>query len=154
MRPEIQQSKIKIGLVAAAFVIVATSLTIGFAAAATLGNLTPRTLGTSSNVVIPCDPDGVTISYAVATPGATPNPSYSGGTGTNSTWWLRALRLTGVHSNCNGKSYNIVLANTSGTALATLGTGTLTVTAGNSQILTFTAVNTRVMTQFNITVYG
>lgn len=141
-------------VVTAFFALTVVVLGIGFAAAATIGSVNTRSLGASSNVVAACDPNGITVTYDIATPGATPNPSYSGGTGTTSTWWLRALRLTGVDSACNGKSYRMVLANASGTPLATLAAGTLTITGGNSQVLTFTATNSRLMEQLVITVFG
>lgn len=126
----------------------------GFASASSLGNVDANSLGTSATVVAACDPDGIVVTYNVATPGATPNPSYSGGTGTNSTWWLRAMQLTDVHAACNGKNYEIVLADSNGTSLATVGVGTLSLTGANSQVLTYPATNSRDVDQFVITIYG
>lgn len=120
----------------------------GVAAAANLGTLNSDTTGTSVGVVAACDSSiGATWNVAGI------SPVYSGsGTVANSTFNVSRLKLTGVDAACDGKNYQLAIANAAGSALESA-SGTLAVTGGEATI-SFTATNGKTIEQIVLAIYG
>lgn len=135
----------QIGLGFCGGLIVAGTTT---AAASGLGHLGAQTLGTSATVVASCDASiganwdkgSTSPVWSWATPG-------SG----NSTYTVTRLNLTGIATACNGQSYRIVVADSSGTALQQM-SGTIS----GAPNITFTIPNTdsKSIGQIIVLMYG
>lgn len=117
------------------------------ASAATLGGLNPKSIGSGGDVVASCD-DSVAVSWN----DAATSPVYSGSaTVANSTFNVTTVKFTGVAAACDGKSYKAVVADGTGTALASM-SGTIAL-SGGVQTITFTAVNSKTVEQVVLTIY-
>jgi hypothetical protein len=108
------------------------------ASAATLGTLTPQSLGTSTAAVSGCQNGSLTVSWTA--------PTY----GSNS-YTTTGATLGGINPTCNSKSYKMTVANTGGTSLAevTGNTGT-----GGSVAGSFAAIDTAAVGNVTVTIYG
>lgn len=134
----------QVGLGFGVGIIVAGATT---ATATSLGNLAAQTLATSATVVAACDTAiGANWDSGSISPvwlGANP--------ASNSTYNVTRLNLTGIATACNGQSYKITVASSSGTALQEI-TGTISGAPG----ITFTipSTNSKSIGQIIILMYG
>lgn len=108
------------------------------ASAATLGTLTPQSLGTSTAAVSGCQSGSLVVNWGA--------PTY----GTN-TYTIAGATLGGINTTCDNKSYKMTIANGAGTSLAEA-TGN-TGTAG-SVATTFSAINSADVGNVTVTIYG
>ncbi len=92
-----------LGFAAVVTVVVATA---AYAAAATLGGITSRSLGAGRAAVASCDGDGVTISY------------------TTSSGAVTGVTIGDIAAGCTGGTLNVVLANSEGTSIGAGGPAT------------------------------
>lgn len=108
------------------------------ASAATLGTLTPQSLGTSTAAVSGCQSGSLTVAWGA--------PTY----GTNS-YTVAGATLGGITAPCNSKSYKMTIANGAGTSLAEV---TGTTGTGGSVSPTFTAIDSALVGNVTVTIYG
>ena len=110
------------------------------ASAATLGSLTPQSLGSSSASVSGCQNGSLTVSWGA--------PTYSAA---EPTYKVASATLGGINATCNSKNYRMTIANAAGTSLAevTGNTGT-----GGSVAPSFTAVDTAAIGRVTLVTYG
>lgn len=134
-------------LAVASFAAGVLAVAVGVASAASLGVLDARALGTSSSVIATCD-DTIGISWD-----ASGSPAYSGNaTVANSTYNVNRMMLVNVSNSCDGAAYQFTIANASGTALVSQ-SGTLSLTA-NTATFTFSPVDSKLIEQVTVTLYG
>lgn len=88
------------------------------ASAASLGTLTVKSLGASTDVVASCDTDGVTVAYTTAYGAAAKE------------YQVSSVNLSGVAAACAGQSVSVTVAN-----------GTTVLSSGNVASLSGTSVN-------------
>lgn len=116
---------------------------LNIAEARSLGSLTASQIGTTSNVVAPCQTSGsIALTWGTKTYNAGASPYYSATT----------LNASALNAACYGKLYKLVVANSSGTSLATAA-GTLP----GTPTATFTlsaAVSLTVARQTTLVIYG
>jgi hypothetical protein len=117
---------------------VASVLVVG-ASAATLGGLTPQTLGTSTEVVASCQTGGLGVSWGTPTYDSS-GPTYNVSSGT----------ITGILPACNGKAFSLDVADGSGTSLGSA-TGTL---SGATQGFSLSAVDSQSIENVTLVIYG
>lgn len=125
------------------------------ASAASLGTITPQSLGTTANVVAACQSSGLGVTWSNG-PG-----TYAGaGTATStsgSTFTQDSLTISGVDANCNGKNMKVVLANSAGTAVATsnvVTAATGTTVVSNTDWASGSPFDTKSVSQVTVTIYG
>ncbi|MFN8125716.1 MAG: hypothetical protein U0R64_04320 [Candidatus Nanopelagicales bacterium] len=125
---------------------LATVAVVG-ASAATLGTLTPQTLGASTAVVAACQSSGLGVSWGGIGYATTPIHTVSSGT------------VTGIAAGCitnPGKSYRVDVSTGAAASLANA-TGTFPTTGAPPQTSAFTlstAVSAASITQVTLVVYG
>jgi hypothetical protein len=103
-------------------------------------NVSSTTLGAGNATVASCQTSG--------TIGTTYAPAYSS---TIPGYDAVSVTLSGIHANCNGKSYKVTLTGAADAALGTEATGTVSGTSAN---LTFTGVEAAEVTGVHVTIYG
>lgn len=108
------------------------------ASAATLGTLTPQSLGTSTAAVSGCQTGSLVVNWGA--------PTY----GTNS-YTVAGATLGGINATCNSKNFKMTIANAAGTSLAEA-TGTTGV--AGSVATTFTAIDSAQVGNVTVTIYG
>lgn len=119
--------------------IAAAGLTV--AAAATLGGLTPDTIGASSTIVSSCQSAGLAIAWsAVGYSSVGPAETVAGGS------------ITGVAPACQGLSYKLAVADSAGTALAEASGSTAA--AATTPFTLTAAVRAEDVTQTTLVIYG
>lgn len=108
------------------------------ASAATLGTLTPQSLGTSTAAVSGCQNGSLTVTW--------PSPTYA-----SNAYNITSATLGGINATCQNKSYKMTIANAAGTSLveATGSTG-----VGSSVSPTFSAVDSAAIGNVTVTIYG
>lgn len=117
------------------------------ASAATLGTLTPQTLGASTTVVAACQASGLGVSWGGVAYATTPIHTVSSGT------------ITGIAAGCitnPAKSYRIDVSTGAAASLANA-TGSFPTTGTPPQTAAFTlsaAVSAAAITQVTLIVYG
>jgi hypothetical protein len=91
------------------------------ASASSLGGVSSKALGSSTNVVGSCDTDGVTLGYTTAYDVAT------------ATYRVSAVSVSGIAAACSGQNIAVSLKNTAGTSSVST---TPTAVTGTSQTIT------------------
>ncbi|MEI2642492.1 MAG: hypothetical protein U0R28_11215 [Candidatus Nanopelagicales bacterium] len=125
----------------------AASILVVGASAATLGTLTPQTLGATTAVVAACQSSGLGVSWG--TPTYTTTPTYTVNSGT----------VTGIAAGCittPAKQFRVDVSTGAGASLANA-TGTFPTTGTPPQTTPFTlsaAVDAAAITQVTLVVYG
>lgn len=110
------------------------------ASAATLGSLTPQSLGTSSAAVSGCQDGGLTVSWGA--------PTYSAA---EPTYKVDEATLGGIAPTCNNKPYRMTIATSAGTSLTEV---TGSTGAGGSVTPTFTPVDSASIGRVTVVIYG
>ncbi len=105
--------------IALSVIVTSTLLGVVAASAASLGGVTSTTLGADVGVVASCDIDGVSLAYV---------NTYDATLGRYQT---TSVSVTGINTDCNGKSIGVTLNGTGGVSL---GSGTGTVAAGAATV--------------------
>jgi hypothetical protein len=108
------------------------------ASAATLGTLTPESLGTSTAAVSGCQNGSLTVSWVAPTYGS-------------NTYTTTGATLGGINPTCNSKAYKMTIANGAGTSIVEA-TGTTGVSG--SVTPTFAAIDTALVGNVTVTIYG
>ncbi len=112
------------------------------ASAATLGGVTPQSLGASEAVVASCDSDGVDVDYATSWNSASNN------------YQLDKVVISGTDAACDGLDIDVAVSNSTGSIKGeTTGTvaanpGATTLTFGSGQVMDSEEVD-RVSIQIN-----
>lgn len=96
-----------------------------FASAASLGGVTPDTLGANSAAVSSCDADGITVDWTSVYVDATTDG-----------YMLDKVDLGGIAAACAGKAYSVTLTGTAGAVLGTV-TGSLAAVASPTEAVEF-----------------
>ena len=109
---------------AVALVVGAAVSCLVAASAASLGGVSPDTIGTDAVTVASCDTDGVDVSYTTG---------YDASVGRYQT---TAVTVSSIDAACNGNAISVTVSDA---ADAALGTATGTV-GGTSQVLTFAGI--------------
>lgn len=110
------------------------------ASAATLGSLTPQSLGSSSAAVSGCQTGSLAVSWGTPTYSAS-GPTYN----------VTQATLGGIAPSCNSKTYRMTIANAAGTSLREVNGST---GAAGSVSPTFTAVDTQAIGRVTVVIYG
>lgn len=94
------------------------AFSISFAFAASMGGLSPDGLGADDGAVSSCDTDGVSASYSL---------SFDS---TDGRYEVATVTISGISDDCDGKTLNVTVSDSSGNALAsasaTIASGTAT----------------------------
>ncbi|MFN8125718.1 MAG: hypothetical protein U0R64_04330 [Candidatus Nanopelagicales bacterium] len=117
------------------------SIVVVGASAASLGTITPQTLGASTAVVAACQSSGLGVTWGtVAYSASGPSETVGGGT------------ITGVAAGCQSKSYRIDVSTGAAASLANA-TGTTAASATTTFTLS-AAVDASTITQVTLIIYG
>jgi hypothetical protein len=108
--------------------------------AASLGGLTSSSLGADQTVVTSCDSDGIALAYT---------NSYDPATNAYKT---SAVTMSGVNTNCSGKSFKLTLSD--GTVSLGETSGTVTLTSGSQVVTLASPVDTKSVAKASLVITG
>ncbi len=113
------------------------------ASAASLGVATTNSLGAGTSVTAACQPSGVSADIAIAFA----TPTYSAASGK---YDVSGVNLSGIAAACNGKAYQLTLADSTGTSL---GSATGTVTGTTATVTVPGTIDASAVTSVALVIY-